>query len=199
MAIFIFFLVSGLIAWFLWPEKAKGKPLIKKPVDDNSTSTEAEDKAGIQTQKRQYELMTESSIVPHGQALTSAQAAKIFKLFMIGIGYLEKQELADHTRYFKEDMKRFGDDLSDAVVHEKQNLYGGEASDCKNDIRKLNRQLEKERSEVKSKAIEKEISELQTELYEEEHYLRQAEAALQEFRVDKRKFTIEYINNKTQR
>lgn len=146
-----------------------------------------------------FPLMTFDNIIPNGKAITSAQAVKIFRLYMLAVGYLDKQELPDWARSFSEDMKRHGESLGYNVLHEKQQLNAGEALECTLEIRALKRRLAKIKTPSKRAEIASEIEEAEIAYYEEAKYLREAEQALKDFRADKRQFTVDYINNITQR
>lgn len=145
-----------------------------------------------------FPVMTLDNITPVGQAITSAQATKIFRLYMLQTGYLDKQELPDWARSFSEDMKSHGKSLVYDVLHEKRQLKAGEALECTLEIRALKRRLEKNNTACKRAEIQNEIEECEVAYFEEAKYLRKAEVALKEFRADKRQFTVDYINNITQ-
>lgn len=145
-----------------------------------------------------FPVMTLDNITPNGQAITSAQAVKVFRLYMLAVGYLDKQELPDWARYFAEDMKRHGRELAGDVVEEKRKFKEYSELIGAPEIRALKRQIPKTNDNVKRDAIELEIAGYQSEIDEEEKYLRKAQAALQAFRADKRQFVVDYINNLTQ-
>lgn len=145
-----------------------------------------------------FPVIAFDNITPVGQAITSAQAVKLFRLWMLATGYLDKQELPDWARSFSEDMKSHGESLVYDVLHEKQQLKAGEALECTLEIRALKRRLEKIKTASKRAEIEAEIAECEAAYFEEAKYLRKAEVALKEFRADKRQFTVDYINNITQ-
>lgn len=145
-----------------------------------------------------FPVMTLDNITPYGQAITSAQAVKVFRLYMLAVGYLDKQELPDWARYFAEDMKLHGLELVDRVKEEKRKVKEYSEFIGAPEIRVLKRQLLKTNDSVKRDAIERKIEDYKFEMDEEEKYLRQAQAALQAFRADKRQFVVDYINNLTQ-
>ena len=146
-----------------------------------------------------FPVMDFDNITPNGQAITAAQAVKVFRLYMRATGFLDKQELPDHARYFSEDLKRHGEDLADRVNEEKCKFREYSELIGAPEIRSLKRQLLKTNADEKRRAIEAEIAGYQSEIDEEEKYLHKALAALQAFRADKRQFTVDYINNLTQR
>lgn len=146
-----------------------------------------------------FPVVEVDDITPIGQAITSAQAVKVFKIYMRTTGFLDKQELPDGVRYFSEDMKRHGEDLADRVNEEKRKFREYGELIGASEVRVLKRQLSKTNDEEKRHAIESEISEYQADIDEEEKYLRKALTDLQSFRSDKRQFVVDYINNLTQR
>lgn len=148
---------------------------------------------------KNFPVVEVDDITPIGQAITSAQAVKVFKIYMKTTGFLDKQELPDHVRYFSEDMKRHGEDLADRVNEEKRKFREYGELIGASEIRVLKRKLSKTNDEEKRHAIESEIAEYQTDIDEEEKYLRKALSDLHAFRSDKRRFVIDYINNLTQR
>lgn len=145
-----------------------------------------------------FPVMTLDNITPNGQAITSAQAVKVFRLYMLAIGYLDKQELPDWARYFAEDMKRHGQELAGNVVEERRKFNEYSELIGAPEIRVLKRQLLKTNDNVKRTAIEREIEDYESDMRDEEKYLRKAQAALHAFRADKRQFVVDYINNLTQ-
>ncbi|MDP2678007.1 MAG: hypothetical protein Q8O85_04680 [Rhodoferax sp.] len=145
-----------------------------------------------------FPIMTLDNITPNGQAITSVQAVKVFRLYMLAVGYLDKQELPDWGRYFAEDMKFHGLELVDRVEEEKRKLKEYSELIGAPEIRVLKRQLLKTNDNVKRDAIEREIDDYESDIREEEKYLRKAQVALQAFRTDKRQFVVDYINNLTQ-
>jgi hypothetical protein len=145
-----------------------------------------------------FPVMTFDNITPNGQAITSAQAVKVFRLYMRATGFLDKQELPDSARSFAEEMKRYGQELASDVVEERRKFKEYSELIGAPEIRALKRQLPKTNDNVKRDAIELEIAGYQSEIDEEEKYLRKAQAALQAFRADKRQFVVDYINNLTQ-
>ncbi|OIQ75854.1 hypothetical protein GALL_424700 [mine drainage metagenome] len=145
-----------------------------------------------------FPVITLDHITPNGQAITSAQAVKVFRLYMLAIGYLDKQELPDWARYFAEDMKSHGQELASDVAEERRKFKEYSELIGAPEIRALKRQLQKTNDNVKRDAIELKIAGYQSEIDEEEKYLRKAQAMLQAFRADKRRFVVDYINNLTQ-
>jgi hypothetical protein len=145
-----------------------------------------------------FPVMTLDNITPNGQAITSAQAVKVFRLYMLTISFLDKQELPDWARYFAEDMKRHGQELANDVVEERRKFKEYSELIGASEIRALKKQLSKTNDNVKRDAIELEIAGYQSEIDEEEKYLRKAQLALQAFRADKRQFVVDYINELTQ-
>ena len=145
-----------------------------------------------------FPVMTFDNITPNGRGITSAQAVKIFRLYMLAIGYLDKQELPDWARYFAEDMKLYGRELVDRVEEEKRKFKEYSELIGAPEIRVLKRQLQKTNDNVKRDAIEREIEDYESDIRYEEKHLYRAQAALQAFRADKRQFVVDYINNLTQ-
>lgn len=65
---------------------------------------------------KSYPLMTMDMIGSNGQPITTAQAIKLFKLFMLRSGYLQKNEITEHAEYFAEEIRSQTDALAEDLA-----------------------------------------------------------------------------------
>lgn len=145
--------------------------------------------AGLFNKKKTYPLITPEMIQPIDEPVSTTDAKSIFKSYMSQIGYLEKGELSEHARYFGEEIK------------ERQDAYKEDIQDCKDTIKEQKekvRDLKKRLancSDDEKENVENEIEDAEEEILYEEKQIEELTTELNEFKKDKRKFLVEYINN----
>lgn len=69
--------------------------------------------------RSKYRVLTLEMIDSGGKPITSSQAIKLFKNFMVTVGYLDKEEVDEHAAYFAEEMKNEASNLADEVEYQK--------------------------------------------------------------------------------
>lgn len=137
-----------------------------------------------------FQLMTMETIDSDGKPVSTATAIKLYKEFMLAIGYLEKDELAHHAEYF-----------SDAIKEQLASL----TEEAKGDVSEIKERLKDAKERLKGalitgqkEEINEEIESLQDDLNFEMQDLKDRKAELAAFKLDKRSFLIEYVNQETQ-
>lgn len=129
---------------------------------------------------------------PADAPITTANAKKLFKQWMLLIAYLDKQEVGDHVRYFADDMKEEESQLKSALKDAKEQ-FKDQIADSKSEVAELRKDIKKAKPD--------EIEELEEALAEAEEVARYikldieaAEKQLANFQEDKRAFLVQYIN-----
>lgn len=64
-----------------------------------------------------YPVLTFEMIDSGGKPVTSSQAVKLFKNFMVTVGYLDKEEVDEHAAYFAEEMRNEASNLAAEIAH----------------------------------------------------------------------------------
>ncbi len=142
--------------------------------------------------KKKCPLLKEEMLTPVDEPISTTEAKRIFKQFMKDIGYLEKDELADHAGYLADEIKGHEQYLKEEVSDKKE-----EVAEFKRQIKEQNNSL-KNADTAKKEDIQYEIDDLEDELVYSQKELEQATEVLSKFRKDKRAFLVEYINSQTQ-
>lgn len=194
---FIFVLFSAAVWYLLRP--------IKKPTHNFQQTVETDASTATQAPPvPRYPVMTLDMIVPNGQAITSAQAVKVYKLFMQQVGYFrdwedfEKVVLAESSADFAIAMKEYGAYLADELASERR-WNKEQTQNSKKEISALKGKRTRSKTEVQLFEIDEEIGYWETYFDENMDDILAAEAAIKAFREDKRQFVVDYINKETQR
>lgn len=143
-----------------------------------------------------YPVLRADMLQPVDNKITTQEAKRIFKEWMLKIGYLDKQEVGDHVGYFADEMREHEQGLREDVQQAKADL-AEEIKLVKEDIKGLKAQLksckpeEKPGLEAELEDSEKELLELTSKPYED---LVRAEKALEDFKADMRDMLVKYIN-----
>lgn len=137
-------------------------------------------------------------IEPTDAKISSIDAKKVFRHYMLAIKYLDKTEVARHVGYFAEEMRSHEQLLRDEVARAKQEC-GPDIAETKAEIRAIERELARS-TELSVK--EELLTDLEAEteaLALQSMFLQRAEREYREFKEDKRAFLVAYINRQTQR
>lgn len=157
MEILLIIIVIGVVAFYVLNQPAKAKT---------------------------YPLLTSAMFSADG-TISTTDAKRLFKKYMLDIGYLEKDEATEHAEYFADAMKEQLTALQDDINDAKEAL--AEAKKEANDFEGLTKE-----EVIQAKADIPQFIEW------EQGELTKAQAALDKFKADKREFLIEYINRQTQ-
>ncbi len=131
-----------------------------------------------------YPVLTKEMFTNSGP-IGTAEAKKLYKQFMVDIGYLEKDEATEYAGAFADAMNEHLEYLQADVRDAKEAL--AEAKKEANDFEGLTKE-----EIIEAKADIPQFIEW------EQNELTNAQAALAKFKTDKRDFMIEYINGETQ-
>lgn len=71
-----------------------------------------------------YPMLTFEMIDSGGKPITASQAVKLFKDFMVTVGYLDKKEVDEHAAYFADEMENEASNLVDEIEY--QNICSGD-------------------------------------------------------------------------
>lgn len=140
---------------------------------------------------RTYPVMTMEMIDSKGDPITKAQAVKLFKQYMLAVGYLDKDELADHAGYF-----------SDAMTEHEECLAQDTTDDLdgyKDQLKTLQSRRKGETDAETKEELDEEIASIKQDIEQEKSESKPAKDALLAFKKDKRQFLIDYVNRQVQR
>ena len=143
--------------------------------------------------KKKYPVLTNEMLEPVDSEISTTEAKKIYKQFMKQIGFLEKDELADHASYLSDEIKENEQYLKDDIADKKS-----EIKDEKERLKTLKANLKKSTDDTKED-IESDIEDCLLDIDYLNKDLDKEMADLATFKKDKRAFLIEYINNEVQR
>lgn len=137
-----------------------------------------------------FQLMTMETIDSDGKPVSTATAIKLYKEFMLAIGYLEKDELSHHAEYFADAIK---EQLECLTEDAKGDLIG-----IKERIKDAKERLKGALTASQKEEIIEEIKSHEDDLNFEVQDLNDRKAELAAFKLDKRIFLIDYVNQETQ-
>jgi hypothetical protein len=137
-------------------------------------------------------------IEPIDAKVSSIDAKKVFRHYMLTMKLLDKTEVAAHVGYFAEEMRSHKQHLRDEVAHAKQE-FGPYIAEAKAEIREIERALARSTEpSVKAELLD-ELDAATEDLALQSMWLQQAEREYRKFKEDKRAFLVAYINRQTQR
>lgn len=146
-----------------------------------------------------YPILTAAMFTPSDAKISFAEAKKLFRKYMLQIGYLDKQEVGDHVGYFADEMRQNEQYLKDELASKKADDFtNSEVAEYRRVIKALRRDIEKCTDAVEKASLESQVAKSEAELRDMVRYVVQAEADLRAFQEDKRAFLIEYINRQIQ-
>jgi len=149
--------------------------------------------------KKEPLVLKPEMLQPVDAAISTAEAKRIFKEWMLKIGYLsnkdklEKMELADHLGYFVEEMNQQEESLKFEIDDEKESVAES-IKEEKADIRDLKKDLAECKDPTERESIEAQIAGCERAIADYQESVAERVKALADFKADKRAFLIEYIN-----
>ena len=135
-------------------------------------------------------IMTMDMIDNNNQPISTAEAVKLFKEFSLKTGHLSKEELAEHGRYFSDEIREHAESLKEDST--------GDLANIKEQIKDAKARRKIAKDEEQKLEIDEELESLQLDLASEIDSTKAALAELAEFKADKRAFLIGYTNRQTQ-
>lgn len=143
-------------------------------------------------------VLRPEQIEPIDAKLSTTDAKKVFRMFALQTGFLEKFEITEHVGYLADEMRQEAEYLKAELESERSNCFFG-INHGKEEIKRLKRELKKCTDPAEKNDIEEDLLLAQEEVAELEGNIAKAEAAYHAFKEDKRAFLVEYINRQTQR
>lgn len=149
--------------------------------------------------KKEPPILKPEMLQPVDAPISTAEAKRIFKEWMVNIGHLsnkdniDKMELSDHVGYFVEDMKQHEEALKFDIDDEKE-AVAESIREEKEEIRDLKKELAKCKDHTQRENIEGQIAHCERAIanYQESLAVRVKELA--DFKADRRAFLVDYIN-----
>lgn len=148
---------------------------------------------GGQAAKRTPPILRGDMLQPVDAPITTAEAKRVFKEWMVQIGHLDKQEVGDHVKYFADAMKEHEGDLKMEADHEKE-LAKDEFAEEKEYLKEAKRELAKCNDEARKAELQAEIKDSEEMIARMTASLAEHDKALDAFKKDKREFLVNYIN-----
>ncbi len=149
--------------------------------------------------KKEPPVLKPEMLQPVDAAISTAEAKRIFKEWMLKIGHLsnkdklDKMELSDHVGYFVEDMKQQEESLKFEIDDEKESIAES-IKEEKEEIRDLKKDLAKCKDPTERESIEAQIADCERAIANYQESLAERVKALADFKADRRAFLVEYIN-----
>ena len=138
---------------------------------------------------KSFPVMTMDMIDSKGEPITKVQAVKLFKQYMLAVGYLDKDELTEHAGYFADEMTQHEEYLAQDI---------GELDSLNQQLKALRGQRKGETDADTKADLDEEIAQLKEDIVAEENSGKPARDALDAFKKDKRQFLIDYVNQQVQ-
>ena len=150
--------------------------------------------------KKEPPILKPEMLEPINAPISTAEAKKVYKDWMLKIGYLDRQEVGDHVRYFADDMKGREEDLKEELNRAKEDA-AFEVNELKEYLAKSKKDIAESADPAEKKKIKKDIESMKEEIkiasqacVIEQACVREIEA-IQNFKADKREFLVNYIND----
>lgn len=150
------------------------------------------------SKQKTYPILKPEMLQPTDSKITAADAKRIFKDWMLKIGYLEKGEVGDHVGYLADDMREREQEFKEDIKYAKDNL-AEEMKTLKGEIANLKKKLSTSKDEAERADIEEAIADAEENITsakdEAAQTISDSERDLAAFKEDKRAFLIKYIND----
>ena len=142
-----------------------------------------------------YPVLTAEMFNPSDAKISFADAKKLFRKYMLQIGYLDKQEVGDHVAGFADEVRQHEQYLKDELAGMQSDPdLNYDVAEHKRVLKALRRDIEKCVDAQEKASLESQLAHWEAELHDIVHDREQAVAALRSFQDDKRAFMIDYIN-----
>jgi len=139
---------------------------------------------------KSFPRMTMAMIDSKGEPITKAQAVKLYKEYMLAVGFLDKDELTYHADDFAEEITRHQEELE----HEAEN----DLASLQEQLKDLETQRKGETDAETKEFLKEEIASVKDDIKHEKTTNQPAVDALAAFKKDKRQFLIDYVNHEVQ-
>jgi len=155
--------------------------------------------------RKEIPILKPEMLTPVDAPISTADAKRLFKAWMLKIGRLDKQEIPDHVKYFADAMKdeeqglkEFLDDEKrqvDEAIEERKTEFQDELNDLKEQLSESTDEDEKKALKLEIEDAKKEIRFVKETVTAEFRYFEKTSNALSDFKKDKRAFLVDYINS----
>lgn len=149
--------------------------------------------------KKEPPILKPEMLQPVDAPISTAEAKRIFKEWMLKIGHLsikdklDKMELSDHVGYFVEELKQHEESLKLDIDDEKESVADS-VKEEKEEIRDLKKELAKCKEQAERQHIEEEIAHCERAIANYQDSLAARVKELADFKADRRAFLVDYIN-----
>ena len=144
--------------------------------------------------KKEPPILRAGMLEPVDAAISTTQAKRIFREWMLKIGHLDKQEVGDHVGYFADAMKDHEECLKMESDHEKE-MTKEEISEEKEYLKDAKRDLAKCKNESQKAELQSDIDASEQEIARLTKCLADHNKPLDILKKDKRDFLVNYIND----
>lgn len=145
---------------------------------------------GLFKNKKKYPLLKLEMIEPKDEPITTSEAKKLFKQYMLQIGYLEKEELSEHASYLVNEINENEQYLKDDIADKKKEIK--EKTEI---LKTLKIKFNQCTDEDGRDDIESEIEDCSYDIDFLKNELDKIDKELADFQSDKKTFLVDYINN----
>jgi septal ring factor EnvC (AmiA/AmiB activator) len=139
--------------------------------------------------KKKFSVLSAESIRPVSVHLSASDATAFYKLYMVQVGFVDKDEIGEHARSLAHEMRQ----------HEA--FLKSDIADFKNEIKEAKRQIAtfrkaqlKAASPTEQQSLASDILDCEADIANAEVKLAEFEADLNKFRENKRTYLHDYIN-----
>ncbi len=136
------------------------------------------------------EILSADQITPVDKPISARRAVEVYREYMLKTGYLDKSDLPDFTRSFKEAMKEREEELKNEVK-----LLKYQVADAKAEVKQCKKALAKCRDDDDREYAQQDLAEAEAELAEEQNNFEKYSRQLEQFKKDKREFLLECITS----
>jgi len=142
---------------------------------------------------RGYPVLTAAMLKPEDVPIPTVVAKRLFKDFMLEVGYVSEHDAPECVRYFVSAMRLEEMSLRDEVSSTQAEVEFQQPHIAAR-LAELRSSLSDRPEPLEASYIREEIAQLRTELSTFKEAVAKAKAALQAFKRDKRSFFVAYVN-----
>ena len=144
--------------------------------------------------KKEPLILRSDMLQPIDNKITTTEAKRIFKEWMLKIGRLDKQEVTDHVGFFSEAIKDQEECLKMEADHEKEQTKELIAEE-KEYLKDAKRELATCKDESKKAELQSDVDASEQEIARLTKCLADYNKPLDDFKKDKRDFLVNYVND----
>lgn len=144
--------------------------------------------------KKEPLILRPEMLQPIDNKITTMEAKRIFKEWMLKIGHLDKQEVGDHVGYFSVAIKDQEECLKMEADHEKDQTKELLAEE-KEYLKDAKRELATCKDESQKAELQSDVDAFEQEIARLTKCLVDHNKPLDDFKKDKRDFLVNYVND----